>query len=390
MENMMPGGSDLQGLMRVNQHQNPSGLEPAQGLMGSPLMQEVVPLNIGQSHKCDHNKGEKGKTSAIDKDEQCFNGEAMDGQSNPSKGKKVPPQWDRVKWNNSMIKLMITAVSYLSEECLNLVEQSNWKLVSKVMAERGYFVSSKQCEYKFNDLDKRYNQLIEILGKGTSCHVVENPALLDMMDHLSKNTKELVRKILSSKHLFYQELCSFHNNNRLHLPHDPALQQSVQLAFRSRDDHNTEFSRHLHDGAYSDDAENYGDGNKEAYALSRDPSKRMKQGLDYGQDFIKGFQMQSQNPCADMLTAFPECQDAALLQKRWLKSQTLQLEEQTLQIESEMLDLKKQRFKLQRSCKRKDRELEKLKQENDKMKLENERIAFELKRMEMSNSSKKN
>ncbi|KAJ0939879.1 hypothetical protein HanRHA438_Chr02g0066301 [Helianthus annuus] len=49
------------------------------------------------------------------------------------------------------------------------------KSVSKVMAERGHFVSLQQCEDKFNDLNKWYKRLNEIFGRGTSCEVVENP-----------------------------------------------------------------------------------------------------------------------------------------------------------------------------------------------------------------------
>ncbi|KNA06275.1 hypothetical protein SOVF_182620 [Spinacia oleracea] len=429
LANMMPGGgsayvgSDMQGSIRVNHHQNPRSLQLGQGLMTQPSsMHEVFPLKMGQGHKrdqpnsmADYNKGERGKTSPTDEDEHSSNGEGMDGQSDPSKGKKVP-QWHRVKWNSSMVKLLITAVSYLSEDAvfegcsqgrrkyLNLHKKGKWKSISKVMAERGFFVSPQQCEDKFNDLNKRYKKLNEILGKGTSCQVVEKPALLDMMDHLSDKTKDEVRKILSSKHLFYEELCSYHNNNRLHLPHDPALQQSLQLALRSRDDTDTDFRKHLHgeaieddDGEDSEDHEDYGENcSKGAYPLSGDPSKRMKQGQglensDFRpqstQDFSKSFQLQLQNPFADMHPEFPENQKAALLQKQRLKAQSFQLEEQKLQINSEALELEKQRFKWQRFCKRKDRELEKLKIENDRMKLDNERLALELKRMEMSFTS---
>ncbi|MFS7912746.1 hypothetical protein Hanom_Chr02g00133491 [Helianthus anomalus] len=50
------------------------------------------------------------------------------------------------------------------------------KSVLKVMAERGHFLSPQQCEDKFNDLNKWYRRLNEILGRGTSCEVVENPS----------------------------------------------------------------------------------------------------------------------------------------------------------------------------------------------------------------------
>lgn len=67
---------------------------------------------------------------------------------------------------------------------------------------KGCYVSPQQCEDKFNDLNKRYKRLNDILGRGIACRVVENPTLLDSMDHLSSKVKEDVRKLLSSKHLF--------------------------------------------------------------------------------------------------------------------------------------------------------------------------------------------
>ena len=421
------GGLDLQGSMRVNHHHHPHNSLQQQhhsqaplGLMSHPSMHEIFPLSMGQNHKCDqpnsmadYNKSERGKNSPSEEDEQSMNEEGVDGQNDLNKGTK-PSVWHRVKWTDSMVRLLITAVSYIGEDAaseggpagrrryLNLQKKGKWKSVSKVMAERGFFVSPQQCEDKFNDLNKRYKKLNDILGRGTSCQVVEKPALLDMMDHLSEKTKDEVRKILSSKHLFYEEMCSYHNGNRLHLPHDPALQRSLQLALRSRDDHDTESRRHPHDDGDEDDHDVETDDHEEyeeshswgRYGVSGDSAKRMKQGQSsedfsfgnplYTQDFNKGFQMQSQNSHPDMHLAFPEGQKAPWLQKQWLKSRALQLEEQKLKIELETLELEKQRLKWQRFSKKKDRELEKLKMENDRMKLENERLALELKRMEMT------
>ena len=59
----------------------------------------------------------------------------------------------------------------------------------------------------------------------------------------SRKEKEVVKKILSSKNLFYEEMCSYHTGNRLHLPHDPEVQRSLQLALRSRDDNEPNQSR---------------------------------------------------------------------------------------------------------------------------------------------------
>ncbi|KAL9243692.1 hypothetical protein vseg_017549 [Gypsophila vaccaria] len=391
---------DLQGSMMVNHHQS----HPYQGRQGLGCPSTVV--HSHESERTDnvgeYNKVERAKNSQSDGEENSFSEEGMDGQIDSRSGSKVC--WQRVKWVDSMIRVLITAVSYLSEEALlesgvfgrriisSLHKKGKWRLVSKAMGERGYCVSPQQCEDKFNDLNKRYKKLNEILGRGTSCQVVENPALLDVMDGLSEKSKDEVRKILSSKHLFYEEMCSYHNNNRLHLPLDPALQRSLLLALKCGGDNDVEFRRQPQDDPGEDDHDAEIDDHDSEYdekysmggcGVAVNSSKRMKLGQGLGEfsfgnshsgkDFNEGLQLQLESPQTD----------------KWLKSRSLQLQELRLKIEMETLELKKERFKWQRFSKKKDWELEKLRTENDRMKHENERIALELKRMEMTiNSSK--
>ncbi|KAJ4967408.1 hypothetical protein NE237_019257 [Protea cynaroides] len=419
--NMIPGAPygvlDLQGSMNVH-HQQHSHSQ--QGCMVHPPINDVFPFTIGNMHECDrpinlvdYNKGEKAKNSTSDEDEPSLNEDGNDGHNDSGKGKKGAP-WQRMKWTDSMVRLLITAVSYIGEDAASecgsggrrkfaiLQKKGKWKSVSKVMAERGCFVSPQQCEDKFNDLNKRYKRLTDVLGRGTSCKVVANPVLLDMMD-LSEKAKEDVRKILSSKHLFYEEMCSYHNGNRLHLPADPALQRSLQLALRSRDDHEAHDTKRPpqddvdeedHD-AETDDCD---DESVENHAIRGDNggtfgvpgsfAKRMRQeheDLNFGnpsssQDCNKRYQFHAQVIPADMNQVFPEGSKAAWIPKQWMQSRLLQLEEQKLQIQEEMLELEKQRFKWQRFSRKKDRELDKLRMENERMKLENERMALELKR----------
>ncbi|KAF2291205.1 hypothetical protein GH714_020648 [Hevea brasiliensis] len=290
-------------------------------------------LDLQGSIRLRHQAPDKGKNPASDEDERSYTEDGADGHNEASRGKKGSA-WQRVKWTDKMVRLLITAVSYIGEDTSSdseggmrrklavLQKKGKWKLVSKVMAERGFHVSPQQCEDKFNDLNKRYKRLNDMLGRGTSCQVVENPALLDVIDYLTDKDKDDVRKILSSKHLFYEEMCSYHNSNRLHLPHDPALQRSLQLALRNRQ--------------------------------------------------------------VDMNQMSSESTRAAWSQKQWMESRTIQLEEQKLQIQLETLELEKQRFKWKRFSRKRDHELEKMRIENERMKLENERIALELKRKENS------
>ncbi|RRT76338.1 hypothetical protein B296_00023663 [Ensete ventricosum] len=138
-----------------------------------------------------------------------------DAQNEAGEGKKVSP-WLRMKSTDAMVWLLITAVSYVGEDNASessgrrkyviLQKKGKWKAISKVMAERGCYVSPQQCEDKFNDLNKRYKKLMDILGRRTTCRVVENPALLCHMSNLPEKMKDDVWKILSSKHLFYEEI----------------------------------------------------------------------------------------------------------------------------------------------------------------------------------------
>ncbi|XP_065881529.1 uncharacterized protein [Euphorbia lathyris] len=423
-------GLDLQGSNRVHhQPQYPHAIHQQQHPIHRqsssvhPSIRDGFPLTMATMNSSDqsisltnYNKGDKGKNSASDEDEPSYTEDGLDGHNEASRGKKGST-WQRVKWTDKMVKLLITAVSYIGEDMSSdcdggmrrkfavLQKKGKWKLVSKVMAERGFHVSPQQCEDKFNDLNKRYKRLNDMLGRGTSCQVVENPALLDVIDYLSEKDKDDVRKILSSKHLFYEEMCSYHNGNRLHLPHDPSLQRSLQLALRSKDDlDNDDMRKHQPEDLDEDDQEGETDDhdefeenqsfrgdNRGLYGTLGSTMKRFRHGQGHP-DACFGNSSQDGNKCSynhlpisqvDMNQMSSESTRAAWSQKQWMESRTLQLEEQKLQIQLEMLELEKQRFKWQRFSRKRDQELEKLRMENERMKLENERMAMELKRKEM-------
>ncbi|BAU02051.1 hypothetical protein VIGAN_11146400 [Vigna angularis var. angularis] len=358
------GGFDLPGSMRVhrqghhphsmNQHQT----HPCQGPSVHSSVHDGFPLTMGTLQNCDQtmamtefSQGDRNKNSPSD---ESFAEEGVDGHQEGGRGKKGSP-WQRVKWTDKMVRLLITAVSYIGEDAPSdcggarrkitvLQKKGKWKSVSKVMAERGYRVSPQQCEDKFNDLNKR-----------------------------------------------------------LHLPHDLELQRSLQLAHKNRDDHDSDdVRRSHHDDHDEDDLEVETDDHddfEENYATHADsrgvygeagrPMKRSKpgQGHEDAATFGSALNSQEYNKSSyphmvqsDVNQAAPEKMSSPWLQKQWVDSRSLQLEEQKLQIQVEMLELEKQRFKWQKFSKKKDRELEKLKLENERMKLENERIALELKR----------
>lgn len=417
------GGFDLQGAMRVHHRQQQQqqsvapphhqhSPHPRQGSsMGYPAIHEKFPLTIIRSVQEDHHislsdvsKLDRGK-SASDEDEPSFTEDAADFRSDQVKGKKATP-WQRVKWSDDMVRLLITAVSYISEEaseyggarrkCANLQKKGKWKSISKVMAERGQIVSPQQCEDKFNDLNKRYKRLNEILGRGTSCEVVENPSLLDVMDHISVKAKDEVRKILSSKHLHYEEMCSYHNGNRLHLPPDPELQRSLRLALRSRDDHDdSDVKRHPNEDNDEVDEEaefeehdecDESHGDQRAYGLQGNSSKRAKTCQGHEDFSFRNLLNSPSCKAVDSDVDKVPCEGTKTNNKSEKLSMNywnLQFEERRLHIEEQMLELEKERFKWQRFCQKKDRELEMMRMEIERMKHENERMALDLRRKEM-------
>ncbi|KAF8112366.1 hypothetical protein N665_0064s0003 [Sinapis alba] len=392
------GGFDLQGSMRV--HHPDSMNQHLQGL----------PFTMVTGQTCDHHHNvslseQREKNSVSDEDEPSFNEESGgDGHNKSTKGSP----WQRVKWTDKMVKLLITAVSYIGDDSsmdggsrrkfAALQKKGKWKSVSKVMSERGYHVSPQQCEDKFNDLNKRYKKLNDMLGRGTSCQVVENPKLLDSIGYLNDKEKDDVRKIMSSKQLFYEEMCSYHNGNRLHLPHDLALQRSLQLALRNRDDqHQVEDlddEDHDGEGDEHDDDVDHGDCRVVHYGSGGGPLKKARQSRSHEdvdhQGHVNSLECnkvtlahQMPFPQADVSQGGAESGRAASVQKQWIESRTLQLEEQKLQIQVELLELEKQRFRWERFSKKRDQELERMRMENERMKLENDRMGLELKQREL-------
>ncbi|KAI3932086.1 hypothetical protein MKW92_043691 [Papaver armeniacum] len=402
MEGNISAGYMIPGPMHVNHQQHPQTLHQQhnshnlQGSMVDPPICEIFPCQL---ETCMNEI--KGRFVLVRRARPSFNEDSIDGHNEAGRGKKGSP-WQRMKWTDKMWGRRKFAI---------LQKERKWKSVSKVMAERGCYVSPQQCEDKFNDLNKRYKRLTDVLGRGTSCKVVENPALLDMMDHLSEKAKEDVKKILSSKHLFYEEMCSYHNGNRLHLPSDPALQRSLQLALRSRDDHDSHDSRRNLQEDFNDDdddqdgEEDHDDEADENHNLHGDQAmfgvpgcfpKRMKQGHEYedlsfgnpsnSQDCGKRSNSHMVNSPVDMNQVFPEGSKGSWIQKQWVMSRSLQLEEQKLHLQVQTLELEKQRFKWQKFSRKKDGELDKLMMQNERMKLENERMTLELKRKELESN----
>eukprot|EP00249_Psilotum_nudum_P018143 c26659_g1_i1 orf=383-1789(+) len=356
-----------------------------------------------------------------DEDEPSFTEDGGDGLPGGGKNKNST-LWHRMKWTDSMVRLLINIVLLVGEDgtvdsndgnnkrkCGVLQKKGKWKSVSRLMMERGCYVSPQQCEDKFNDLNKRYKRLNDILGKGTACCIVENPSLMDAMDNIPPKTKEDVRKILSSKHLFYKEMCSYHSGCKSLALADLDFQPSpIQAGIMGKirdpmpmkeqhdmdDDDAEDGEEEEEEGGYGDD-DDYDDDNEvdtEPDALRGLPSPfgKCRKSFKYSEvgnfgslsDHIKTVSREPAN--SDFMAIIP-MQDGSKLtsEQWWIRTRALQLEEQKVSLHAQAIELEKQRFKWQRLSSKKDRETDKLRLENERIKLENERMSLRLKQKEL-------
>ncbi|XP_047077014.1 uncharacterized protein LOC124687265 [Lolium rigidum] len=304
-------------------------------------------------------------------------------------------QWRRVKWTSDMVKLLVSAVAYIDEEVdmdsggsssrkrnhAMLKKKGKWKLVSRSMNERAFAVSPQQCEDKFNDLNKRYKRLTEILGRGTTCQIVENPQLLEGVK-LSGKLREEAKKHLSSKHLHYEEMCSYHNRNRQCLLEDPTLQKSLRLGLRSQDDHgkNNSFGYDDNDDymTFSDDDYEEDDEFNDVMEATAEYHHHISHGtkklrIDQGET-------QSGSHLSEIAAIDVDkvCEGSGTSSGEKKLAQGIQIEKQRLKIKNDMLKMDERHFKWLGFSEEKDRELAKMRLEHEKMRLENERLELEL------------
>lgn len=324
--------------------------------------------------------------------------------SGEKKEKKGSP-WQRMKWTDNIVRLLIAVVACVGDDgsfdleegqkCKfgALQKKGKWKTVSKIMISKGCHVSPQQCEDKFNDLNKRYKKLNDILGRSISCRVVEDPSILDSMRNVSAKMKEDVKKILSSKHLFYQEMCAYHNGQTipncedLDLPVNPLPvgkcskennvseeegEEQCEKIFVSEEDESDYENHHIICG----DSERMRNYNERENQNQEDSNLWRPPGL------LVGFE-------AEIAEVSENTPKMKWEQKQSIKKQLLRLQEQRVSIQAQAFEIEQRSFKWQRFCSKKEIELERLRLDNERMRLVNERMLLQLKRKEMEIDSKK-
>ncbi|RVW21267.1 hypothetical protein CK203_108107 [Vitis vinifera] len=355
-----------------------------------------IPINYGKGKViAPVSVANNDNSNTSDEDELSYTEDGSSENFGGVKGKKGSP-WQRMKWTDNVVRLLIAVVACVGDdgtlegvEGLKrksgiLLKKGKWKTVSKLMISKGCCVSPQQCEDKFNDLNKRYKRLNEILGRGTTCRVVENPALMDSMPQLSAKMKDDVKKILSSKHLFYQEMCAYHNGKSISNCHDVDLQGYFSPLARSSKDNNgseEEEAEENEDFDFDDlDNEEYDNADGHAQSMGGFHQRRKvnqedsNAWLQYaGRDSFE----------VEMAGIFEDPAKSPWEQKEWIKNRMLQLQEQMVTIMAQGFELEKQCFKWLRFSSKKGRDLEDSRLENERMGLENERLVLELKQKEL-------
>ncbi|KAF7805395.1 putative transcription factor [Senna tora] len=372
-----------------------SGLENDHSVRLIDVKGSNASFNFGRGKAVAH----ANPTNSTDLSEEDEPSHAEDGNCENHDGRKSGKgsPWQRMKWTDNVVRLLISVVACVGDDGTVegidghkrkagvLQKKGKWKTVSKIMIRKGCRVSPQQCEDKFNDLNKRFKKLNDLLGRGTSCRVVENPAIMDSMPNLSAKTKDVVRKILSSKHLFFKEMCAYHNGQIIPFCSDLDLQgYSLQQGREtdSRDNNGSEEDPEEDNASEDDELDN--EGNRTAYGdgeRMEEFSHRKRLNDEDGHGCPQSVGLESFQ--AEMSRIFQDPRKSMWERREWIQIQKVQLLEQRLSYQVQSLELEKQRFKWQRYCSKKDRELERLKLENERMNLENERRILQLKQREL-------
>ncbi|KAI5070015.1 hypothetical protein GOP47_0014358 [Adiantum capillus-veneris] len=337
----------------------------------------------------------KGKFSATSDEDESSSKEATD-EHNCEKGKRTSP-WQRIKWTNDMIKVLINIVNYVGEDgiCDNLdinkrsilQKKGKWRSVSNAMNERGWYVSPQQCEDKFNDLNKRYKRLTDILGRHTALQVVDDISLLDNMTNLSVKRKEDVKKILSSKHSFYKEMHSYHSGVKSPMivdlrTHSAKVREACDAGMgiaRSvlveNGGMHTDVKADMESSLYNH-ACNTMDG-----ALKRVPSFR--EGCSKHPDDNHGALCHSDTTVSPDAPCSLQGEACSGLELTDLRRRLMNLEELKVGLQAQALELGLQRHRWRKlNCKQND-ELERLREDNKRMKKENDQLTYQLKQKEL-------
>nr|XP_010913949.2 myb/SANT-like DNA-binding domain-containing protein 4 [Elaeis guineensis] len=183
---------------------------------------------------------------------------------------------------------------------------------------------------------------------------------------ISQKAKSDVKKILSSKHLFYKEMCAYHSGQKIPDCPDINLQScSLPQAASSKDGNQcVDGEEEEEEEEEEEDEADHDEGDEE------EGSEEVERGSF--ESFLAELDAVLQDPMRSPLE-----------QQEWLRMRALQLGEERLDIETEALAIERQRLKWQRFSSKKDREIERSRLENERLMLENERMMMQMRQKEL-------
>ncbi|KAL1193937.1 hypothetical protein V5N11_032057 [Cardamine amara subsp. amara] len=333
-----------------------------------------------------------------------------------TEGKRKLSPWHRMKWTDTMVRLLIMAVFYIGDEAgladpidakkkssgggssggggAMLQKKGKWKSVSRAMVEKGFSVSPQQCEDKFNDLNKRYKRVNDILGKGTACRVVENQGLLETMDHVTPKLKDEVKKLLNSKHLFFREMCAYHNSCGHLGGHDQPQQNPISVPVQQIQQRPPEQQSCFHAveaGKMARIVESEAEEEVESDMAEDSESEMEEEEEEEEEEEVETRKKRKVSAAVKRLReeAARVAEDtgkSAWEKKEWMRRKALEVEEKKIGYEWEAVEMEKQRVKWLRYRSKKEREMEKAKLENQRRRLETDRMILILRRREIEST----
>ncbi|XP_066314283.1 uncharacterized protein [Miscanthus floridulus] len=471
------GGVGSAAMLGLDMHLAPQQMHPAAAFQhqqqGAFQLEQPAPLAVAVRQQqappsfspYSNTSSSRGVVSAVavghDDDMVGNNGSGGKG------GVVVPQQlasaacpWTRMKWTDAMVRLLIGVVYSVGDDGEGVAtaggagagkagragssghghaaaaqqqKKGKWKSVSHAMMDKGFAVSPQQCEDKFNDLNKRYKRVVDLLGRGRACRVVENHALIDTLDDLTPKAKDEARKLLSSKHLFFREMCTYHNNLPPHaacLHHPPPAPVAAAASSAARhayaqlqaaapsppgmkdssadvaDDEDDDS-----DDAVSDNGDEDEDGYDEEedgghmYHSNNRPSRRQHSGggrskrgrgengaaaedLDDEAEGGGGRRARwraaarvAPDPSAMLRQVKSELASATMdpqQARSWVRRRAVEVEEQQIRLDSHACYLDGQRLKWERFRGDKERDMERARLQNDRLRMESRRLLLML------------
>ncbi|KAL2940861.1 Myb/SANT-like DNA-binding domain-containing protein 4 [Bienertia sinuspersici] len=328
-----------------------SGIEneqPLGFLEGKELSLKAMSMDFGKGKGISLRHSPSNNTTSED-DEPSLAVDVNGESCNVSKNKKESP-WQRMKWTDNAVKLLIAVVASVGDEGM----------------------------FEAKDGLKRKSMMLQKKGKWKMLPSGGKSEFDGWYATLTEKAKDEVKKILSSKHLFYREMCAFHNGQRIPGCHDIDLQAHLTPTATPINGNTVseaqEVDENENDVSYSD----------ESYE-GDEKNSNVKSGR------IEGcYARSSINEGSSSFSFLPDKQDCSrgevepmFQDMAWIQQRKFQCEVQKLKLEAESLDLEKQRLKWLRFRSKKDREIERLRLENEKKKLQNDQMVLLLKQKEM-------